>query len=302
MPRYRRQVVQDPRHAERRVSLHSDHAGKLQDHRFHDRRSCVRFNAADEMCCVHAAPPSSLIGSSRFLDRCWRTRLERSWRGCGDAVGSVCALCHTRGMTAVHSEVLSGDARAVLAQLQHEQVFSQLHLGGGTAAALIVGHRRVDVVELWSHGPWDWWCAGPSLARLGPARIDLAKEGVVDAEVEGVVLRLRDRHFPLSRALEPTTLGPCASAAVDALAEVLLAVREGAARVDFIDAFHLCRHGVTLAEGLAALGEGPHRSAIVVELARVGAIREQPMPDVLVATPWREIERFVVGQAHALGA
>jgi hypothetical protein len=204
-------------------------------------------------------------------------------------------------MTDFHLEVLNDAAVALLARLRDAAGLTAFHVGGGTAAVLYAGHRCASEVELHSHAAWDWWTVASALEAFGAVDSADGEHRRLLASVGDVTITTRDRPFPIRDALEYVGFGPPLSSPLDALAEVLLAIREGGSRDDYADVFHLCRQGLTVAEGLDALGEGAHRSSIVVGLTVFDRADATPGSRLLIATEWPTVKRFCAGQAAALG-
>lgn len=195
----------------------------------------------------------------------------------------------------VHPEVLPPlqvDALRVLAPLATEAGF---YLGGGTAVALHLGHRRsLD---------FDWFCGRPLgdplalAARLRATGADVGiraiDRGTLHAELGGVATSFLEYTYP---ALDPGLAWPefgCTIASTSDLACMKLsAAASRGSRKDFVDIFALGQSGMALTHMLDLYRRKYDARDVTHVLASLtyfdDAVRE-PMPEMLWPVAWDEI-------------
>jgi len=147
------------------------------------------------------------------------------------------------GMSSVwHPEVLSLAQRSVLDRLGALATRMGFYLGGGTAIALYLGHRRsIDL---------DWFTSSPLPAPRDLVK-ELGREGIAlgvrrweRGTVHGLVARVRvsffEYQYPSLHAARTWPEVGCRLASLDDLACMkLVAVAQRGARKDFVDIYAL---------------------------------------------------------------
>lgn len=148
-------------------------------------------------------------------------------------------------LSPLHLEVLPPEQRDALSRLGPVVDDRGFYLGGGTAVALHLGHRRsVDL---------DWFTADPmgdplvlaaSLREAGLGlEVQSVDEGTLHGAVNGVRVTFLEYRYPLLRpAHELPELGGRIAALEDLACMKLAAVAQRADRKDFIDVHALGRH------------------------------------------------------------
>ncbi len=203
----------------------------------------------------------------------------------------------------------SPDPRAILGAAQ-ARVFAETAaaisargflLGGGTALALVYGHRRsID---------FDWFTADPLgdpmrlAAELRGAGVRLEVTGIdrgtLHGAVDGVRLSLLEYRYPL---LAPPLPMPSSEGGLLSLDDIgamkLSAVTQRGSRKDFVDLHVL----VTRHKPLAELLEAYRRKFAIEDLGHVyfglayfDDAESEPMPDMLWPLPWDEVKRSLQG-------
>jgi hypothetical protein len=182
-----------------------------------------------------------------------------------------------------HPEILPPNQQRVLGELGPVASERGFYLGGGTALALQVGHRRsVDL---------DWFTGGTI-----PDPLALAQE-------------LRSRGIPLDapsvdagtlHGLRPEVIWQdfrCPLAALEDLACMKLSAIAGrGARKDFIDVYALCRAGLSLRAMLDLYSEKFETSDlghVLFSLTYFDDAEAESMPEMLWDVKWRTIRRDI---------
>ena len=196
-----------------------------------------------------------------------------------------------------HEEVLSPAQERLLARLGAFASEQGFYLGGGTAVALYLGHRRSDDL--------DWFTAcglGDPLvlaARAGTAGLSLeAAEpglGTLHAVIGGVRVSFFEYPYPnIAEEVYWTKFGLKLASLDDLACMKLAAVAQRGSRKDFVDVDALATDYRPLVE-LLALYKRKYSfsdiSHVLIGLSYFDDAEDEPMPDMLRDTPWEEIKR-----------
>lgn len=197
----------------------------------------------------------------------------------------------------LHEEVMSSVQREVLRRIGPLVEDMGFYLGGGTAVAIHIGHRRSE--------DFDWFVkdAIPDPMTLAEelrhrgvnvVTTDVAR-GTLHTDVDGVRVSFLEYRYPLLGELVPWREYGCSLAALEDLACMKLSALAGrGARKDFVDVYAL---GTTHFEPEEMLDL--YRAKYSTEdlghvLMSLGyfddAEREEP-PDMLWDVSWKEITR-----------
>ena len=199
----------------------------------------------------------------------------------------------------LHRHILEPAQLRALELLSAPSRKRRLHLGGGTAIALHLGHRRsVDL---------DWFAPEPigDPARLAatlpreevPFVTTHMAEGTMHGEVCGVPTSFLDHPYPrlhpLLRAKEGFRL-----ASLDDLACMKLsAIVDRGVKKDFVDVFALLRRR-SMAELLALYAkrfEAADAGHVLVALAYFDDAERTPMPRMEWPVTWMEVRATIEG-------
>ena len=180
------------------------------------------------------------------------------------------------------------------------------HLGGGTAVALHLGHRRsVDL---------DWFTTAAlpdplqHAARLRATGLALAdvetQRGTLHATIDGVRVSLLEYLYPLLKEPEPLgDTGARIAALGDLSAMKLAAVAQRGTRRDFVDVHVLATRFRPLGDLLDlyrskyGVADATH---VLYGLSYFDDAEPEQMPDMLVAADWGAIKRDIRGWVKAL--
>jgi hypothetical protein len=172
-------------------------------------------------------------------------------------------------------------------------------LGGGTALALLFGHRRsVD---------FDWFTEQPiadplrlaaDLRAAGvPIEVTSTDRGTLHGTVDGVRVSLLEYRYPLLDDPQPLPASPARLLSLDDIGAMKLsAVAQRGSRKDFVDIFVLATRHRPLPELLDcyqrkfAVRDGGH---VLFALAYFDDAEKEPMPEMLWPLAWDEVRRGV---------
>jgi hypothetical protein len=195
-----------------------------------------------------------------------------------------------------HPEVLSGRQHRALLRLGPALTRWGFYLGGGTALALYLGHRRsVDL---------DWFTPNRLEDPLGlarnlrdegvPLRVEQVAAGTLHGAMNGVRVSLFEYRYPLLKPVRPWPQGGCPLASrVDLAAMKLAAVAQRGSKKDFVDIYALARSSSSLPKMLRwyqekyAVRDIAH---VLYSLAYFEEADREPMPRLLWDTHWRRIK------------
>jgi hypothetical protein len=209
-----------------------------------------------------------------------------------------------------HPEILTPRQREVLRSLGPAASEHGFYLGGGTAIALHLGHRRsVD---------FDWFRQPLLEDPLDLAR-DLQEKGIPfvtgwtrPSTLYGTIRGVRVSFFRFRyRFLQPLVFWPepgCPLAALEDLACMKLsAISQRGSRKDFVDLFALGRHGFSLQQMLGWYREKfevDDIAHLLYALIYFDDADAEPRPSMIWKVSWREVKETIrrwVKSAEALG-
>ena len=195
-----------------------------------------------------------------------------------------------------HPEVLSQAQLAVLPALGRLASDSGFYLGGGTAVALHLGHRRSE--------DFDWLLPGklaePMIlaaearsAGLSVENVQVAR-GTLHAAMNDVRVSFFEYPYPL---LSPLSDWPECSSSLASLEDLgcmkLAAIAQRGSRKDFIDLYFIDKH-MSLDRLLSLYGRKYSTDDInhvLIGLSYFDDAEEEPCPDMLVEIPWGDVKR-----------
>jgi hypothetical protein len=212
------------------------------------------------------------------------------------------------GAVSVHPEILKPRQREVLRSLGPAASNHGFYLGGGTAIALHLGHRRsVD---------FDWFRQPFIEDPLGLAR-ELQEKGIPfvtgwtrESTLYGTVRGVRVSFFRYRyRSLYPLVLWPepgCQLAALEDLACMKLsAISQRGSRKDFVDLFALGRHGFSLQQMLGWYREKfevDDIAHLLYALVYFDDADAEPRPSMIWKVSWREVKEALRGWVRSVEA
>jgi len=198
-----------------------------------------------------------------------------------------------------HPEVLTQRQLQVLRQLGAVTAERSFYLGGGTAIALQLGHRRsID---------FDWFRQDPIPDPLALSR-EIQDRGLpfvtgwtetntLYGSIRGVRLSFFQFRYPLLDPVVPWQELDCQLAPLRDLACMKLsAIAQRGSRKDFVDLFALGRHGFSLADMLRWYNEKfevRDVGHLLYALVYFDDAEAERMPAMISKMSWREIKRTI---------
>ncbi|HEX7118823.1 MAG TPA: nucleotidyl transferase AbiEii/AbiGii toxin family protein [Longimicrobiales bacterium] len=202
---------------------------------------------------------------------------------------------------ALHAEVMPVTQQRMLRRLGAFATERGFYLGGGTAIAIQLGHRRSDDL--------DWFTPGEIAEPLGLSselrrsgfsfEVTGVEEGTLHGEVESVKLSFLEYRYPaLIPPVEWTECG-CRLAALEDLACMKLsAIGDRGAKKDFIDIYALGRTRFTLEQMLEFYQQKFDTRDIahaIMALIYFDDAEEEEMPEMVWDVGWPEVKRAIEG-------
>jgi hypothetical protein len=206
-----------------------------------------------------------------------------------------------------HPDILNTAQKRVLTRLAPALTARSFYLGGGTALALHLGHRRsVD---------FDWFTAERLEDPLGlaaalrdeglPLRTDRVAPGTWHGAMSGVRISLLEYRYTL---LEPLAhwrrFGCDVASRADLAAMKLAAVAQRGSKKDFVDVYAVAAKPTALPQLLHwyvdkyAVTDTAH---LLYSLAYFDEADRQPMPHMLRKVDWRKIKASLRAWVRTLG-
>jgi hypothetical protein len=200
-----------------------------------------------------------------------------------------------------HIEVLSASQLKVLARLGPVMSENGFYLGGGTAVALRLGHRKsVDL---------DWFREGKIqdsmrlsselMGEVPEFKILSVSKGTLNASISGVKCSFMEYRYPLLASVEKMAKCNCDIASLDDLACMKLsAVAQRGSKKDFVDVYALCakhRPLLKLFELYQRKYETEDVAHVLFSLSYFGDAENGRMPVMLWDTDWKNIKESLRG-------
>ncbi len=199
----------------------------------------------------------------------------------------------------LYAEVLPPQQQDVLRQLGHVTRKLGYYLGGGTAVAIHLGHRRSVDLDWFTEGRMDDPMRLAAQIRDEGVGLEVRSvdRGTLDAMLGTVRLSFLDYGYPLLGPLIHWPSFDCQLASIDDLAAMkLLAIEQRGAKKDFLDIYAMGKHGFSLTRML----ELYRRKFSVEDIARViyslcyfDDAESNPMPTMLQDTDWEEAKTTI---------
>jgi len=205
-----------------------------------------------------------------------------------------------------HTEVLERSQLRALKTMGPAMTRAGLYLGGGSAVALHLGHRRSDDLDWFSKAErGDLLSLVAELAKGGvELKVEDIQRGTVHGSVSGMRTSILDYAYPF---LNPPARVPglgCKVASLEDLAAMKLsAVTQRGSRKDFLDVFAIGLERIPLPDMLELYSqryriEDP--THVLIGLAYFDDADDGPMPVMLWDVGWAEVKRTIRGWVREL--
>jgi predicted nucleotidyltransferase component of viral defense system len=210
-------------------------------------------------------------------------------------------------LTAPHWETVTPAMRDVLCRIGECAFAKRFYLAGGTAVALRLGHRRSVDLDFFSEtDEVDWRSRQEIVQSLASFDVQVLEnaDGNLLTEVSGMHVGFFSYGYCL---LEPTDslAGVALASLVDIGLMKLDALVGRGSRKDFYDVYAIAQQ-IPLAD-LLSRAELKYPYVRDFELMAVESMvlfenaDRDLQPDLLIDTPWPEVQQFFIAQARALG-
>ncbi len=200
-----------------------------------------------------------------------------------------------------HAEVLSASQLKVLARLGPFMSKNGFYLGGGTAVALHLGHRKsIDLDWFREEKIVDAMALAIELKEEVPGfKVVSVSKGTLHASISGVKCSFMEYRYPLLAPVEKMTKCHCDIASLDDLACMKLsAVAQRGSKKDFADVYALCakhRPLLKLVELYQRKYETEDVAHVLFSLSYFGDAEKGRMPFMLWDTDWKDIKESLRG-------
>jgi hypothetical protein len=203
----------------------------------------------------------------------------------------------------MHTEALSQAQVHLLEGLTTVGSVGDFYLAGGTAVALLQGHRRSIDFDFFREGSFDAQRLVRSLDRtFGPVERLSSGEQTLYLRVAGVTMSFFQLPYPLLGPTTPTPWNFGIASSPDLAAMKLEAIAGRGSRKDFVDLFWLCRSGMSLSEVFGYF-ERKYPMDRVERYHRVRALtyfddaEAEPMLDLLKPLAWSSVREYFTREA-----
>lgn len=199
----------------------------------------------------------------------------------------------------VHFEVLPEAQKKVLHQLGPIVDQDGFYLGGGTAIALQLGHRRSIDFDWFTDQLFDnpHQYSGNLGDRGLTWQLQQAAPGTLHGTVDGVKVSFLSYQYPRIEDLVGISGHSCTMASLlDLGCMKLAAVAQHGSRKDFIDIWALAHHGLGLGEMLASYRKKYATDDIahlLMALSYFDDAELEPMPVMLIDVAWVDIKEAI---------
>lgn len=201
-----------------------------------------------------------------------------------------------------HKKILTSAQFDLIKQLGPFMTEHSCYLGGGTAIALMLGHRKSVDLDWFSEKPIDSpeeWVINIQAAGVSLKDVDLAK-GTLHATSNGVRISLLEYRYPMLRRLVKWKSVDCHLASLDDLACMKLsAIVSRDPRKDFIDIYALMRKHKSLQQMLQLFQKRfPEAEvfSVVRGLSYFDNADKFVMPEMLWKIEWPEIKEYILAE------
>lgn len=200
----------------------------------------------------------------------------------------------------MHGDVLGEREWAVWDRLVSAGLLSGFYLGGGTAAALHLGHRLSHDLDWFTPAGFPGEELAACLGGLGAFAIHARTAGSLHGSLDGV--RLSFLHYPYPLLDAPVAFRGAAVAGLRDIALMKLnAIAGRGGRRDFYDLHAICHHGLALGDLLADLprkfGPGVNVYHVLKSLTYFDDAEADPEPLLRVSLRWEEVKAFFLREA-----
>lgn len=202
----------------------------------------------------------------------------------------------------LHSRILTTKQQEVLENLGPVTNELGLYLGGGTAIALHLGHRRSEDFDWFTEQSFE---AVDLAKELKDARIPFRSSVLAERTLWGTVRGIQFRHAPLRKTARWPRFGIRIAAIEDLLCMKLLALQKRGTKRDFVDVFAIGTWGpkIPLARMVALYQkrfEAADHQHVLYALTYFADAETGDMPVMLRDVSWDRVKDTVTGWVAAM--
>ncbi|GAX90831.1 nucleotidyl transferase AbiEii/AbiGii toxin family protein [Effusibacillus lacus] len=198
-------------------------------------------------------------------------------------------------------DVIDEARRSVLEKMVRNQPVKDCYLAGGTALALLLGHRESIDFDWFSPNHFSSAEIEKTLSEIGSLLVTESKSGTFHGLLDNIqVTWLRYPH-PLLEPLisTPDVPGLLLASIPDIGSMKLIAASQRGARKDFIDLYAIEKSGIPISTLIQRLPEKfpdvkMNYYHIVKSLTYFDDAEREPMPRILTKTEWVNVKEFFI--------
>jgi len=204
----------------------------------------------------------------------------------------------------VFIHTLTPAAWQLLQRLGQEPWLREFYLGGGSAAALHLGHRVSIDLDFFTPQEYEPDTLSRQLQRIGHLRVQQQSRGTLVGQLSGVQVSYFTYPYPL---LEKTI--SLANVRVASLLDIalmkLIAIGQRGTKRDFVDLYFICQSGWQLADLFQRVPR-KYRTVsypsyhLLRALAYFEDADEDASPQMLVEWDWAAVKEFFEEEVRAL--
>jgi len=204
-------------------------------------------------------------------------------------------------------DVLDQSSRDLLSRIVSHMPVPGSYLAGGTALALLLGHRKSVDFDWFSPAQFDPEELYYRLSSLGRTRIAETRQGTFHGFVNDI--RITWLHYPNPLLAPLVAVEDLPGFSLASLKDIAIMkwveISGRGARKDFIDLYCICRSGYDLEELLAVL---PHKYPgadinsyhLVKSLSYFDDAEREIMPVMLKDIPWQMVKEYFLARQTGL--
>lgn len=201
-------------------------------------------------------------------------------------------------------KILPKKASRLLGTLAHSGVTGPFYLGGGTAVALHLGHRRSYDLDFFSEKEVASQELIQCLEKVGEFSVEREDRLSISGILDGIKVEFFNYPYPLlksTRRFQDVSVADL----LDLACMKLSAISSRGTRRDFIDLYMICRKRRSLQTILRAFAK-KYRSVhynrihLLKSLVYFEDAQSEPMPRLLRPLDWERLKRFFQTEVETL--
>lgn len=204
----------------------------------------------------------------------------------------------------MHPEVLAPETARAYRKLSQTDWVRQFYLGGGTAVALQLGHRRSVDLDFFSTKSFDTLWLRQQLADCGTFQLDVESPGTLHGQLDDAKLSFLEYRYPLIENFDEHEGITIASLKDLACMKLEVIAARGKKR-DLIDLYAILKQGYALTDILIWF-ENKYQSIqynqmhLIKSLTYFADAEADPMPMMLEEISWEDVKRSLERETKKL--